>query len=330
MEPAVLLELILPILAEPTAPFHEAGVRRVIESLLEPLPHVSVDRDEFGNLIARYRRGEKPARWAFAAHMDHPGWVRPDGAPAGEWKFFGGVPEAIREAHRHLIRPFGDFAMWDLPVGELRDGILHTRACDDLAGCGVIVAMFYELERLSAEAEVYGFFTRAEEVGFVGALEIARSGAFQGQGLTVISLETSAERAPAKIGAGPIVRVGDKTSLFDSDATEELLQIAHESGIAVQRCLMSGGTCEATAFQLYGLPSTGLCVALGNYHNITSDERIDAEYISLTDLAGLANLCREIAVRTEPASRYHIPLALKKRLEEEIEEFRPYYGRADA
>jgi putative aminopeptidase FrvX len=189
--------------------------------------------------------------------------------------------------------------------------------------------MFHELERLGAEAEVYGFFTRAEEVGFVGAMHLARSGSFQAQGLTVVSLETSAERPPAKMGAGPIVRVGDKTSLFDTGATEEILQIARESGLAVQRCLMAGGTCEATAFQLYGLTSAGLCVALGNYHNVTPDGRIGAEYISLDDLAGLVALCREIALRTEPAGRTRVAELLKERLEKEIEEFRPYYARAD-
>ena len=35
----------------------------------------------------------------------------------------------------------------------------------------------------------------------------------------------------------------------------------------MQRCLMSGGTCEATAYQLYGYETGGLCIALGNYHN---------------------------------------------------------------
>ena len=123
--------------------------------------------------------------------------------------------------------------------------------------------------------------------------------------------------------------MGDKTSLFDTGATEEILQIARESGITVQRCLMSGGTCEASAFQLYGLTSAGLCVALGNYHNVTPDGRIGAEYISLDDLTGLVALCREIALRTEPAGRTRVAELLKERLEREIEEYRPYYARAD-
>ena len=87
LDPQAVFQLTRPIWEEPTAPFHEAGMRRVIRDLLEPLPHVSVEQDEFGNLIARYRHGTKPARWAFAAHMDHPGWVRSksgEGAPFGK------------------------------------------------------------------------------------------------------------------------------------------------------------------------------------------------------------------------------------------------------
>ncbi|MBS0659548.1 MAG: M20/M25/M40 family metallo-hydrolase [Verrucomicrobia bacterium] len=328
VDQSALLALAQRILAQPTAPFHEAAVRRTLRELLAPLPHVSLEEDDFGNLIARYRRGEKPARWVFVAHMDHPGWVRPDGAPNGEWKFFGGVPEAIREKHRHLIRPFGaDFAMWDLPECELRDGCIYTRACDDLIGCATIVATLQALEAAGIEADVYGLFTRAEEVGFVGALHVARSGRWQERGLTFISLETSSARPPAVIGDGPIVRVGDKTSLFDKAATEEMLEIAAQSGLAVQRCLMSGGTCEASAFQLYGLQSAALCVALGNYHNITPEQGIGPEYISLADFAGLVQLCREIASQTEPAGRYRVPEALRQRLEKETEPYAPYHGR---
>ena len=332
IDPHDLLAWTRPVLAAPTAPFHEGAVRSALEKLLrDECPHVSLERDAFGNLLARYRRGSPPAaRWAFAAHMDHPAWVRPpDGAP-GEWTFFGGVQEAVREAHRHQIQPFGlDFAMWDLPVCEVRGDQLHTRACDDLVGCAAIAGMFRELEQVQAEVDVWGFFTRAEEVGFAGALELARSGRFQGQGLTVISLETSAERAPAKMGDGPIVRVGDKTSLFDVPSTEELLQAAAAAGIPVQRCLMTGGTCEATAFQLYGLTSAALCVALGNYHNVSPENTIAAEYVSMNDFAGLTALCREIALRSDPAGRTEIPLRLRERLERRVAEYVPYHGRAD-
>jgi endoglucanase len=60
---------------------------------------------------------------------------------------------------------------------------------------------------------------------------------------------------------------------------------------------MDGGTCESTAFYAYGYPSTGICVALGNYHNMdTKHERIASEYISLGDWENMVDWFEALAV----------------------------------
>jgi endoglucanase len=47
---------------------------------------------------------------------------------------------------------------------------------------------------------------------------------------------------------------------------------------------MDGGTCESTAFVAYGYRATGMCVALGNYHNMDEKRRrIAPETIHLSD-----------------------------------------------
>ena len=304
-----------------------------IRGFLKELPHVSVQSDKHGNLIARYERaGSHGApmapRHAFAAHMDHPGWVRsPDGPALGPsfhfpgekhpMQFLGGVPEAYLAKPR--VRGYGRFAMWDLPEFVVRDGLIHARACDDLIGCTVIVAMFMELEESNAEGACLGLFTRAEEVGFVGAMKLATSGLIP-ENVTIISLETSSERPPAKIGEGPILRVGDKSSIFDSAATATLAQIAAESNIPIQRCLMPGGTCEATAYQLYGFRSAALCVVLGNYHNCAPENKIAPEYVSYSDVHALARLCTRIAVSR--AKKYQAVKSLKKRLKSNAEKYK--------
>lgn len=332
-----LLAIARALMQTPTAPFHEAGMREVIaRRLAENCPHVAMRQDDFGNLIARYRRGDHAARWAFAAHMDHPAWVRPaPGSPAAgkgaEWTFLGGVPEATLKANAHRIEPCGDFAVWALPDFEIGEegGVerLFSRACDDLIGCAAILGMFEKLERSGAECDVYGLFTRAEEVGFVGAIQMARDGWLQAAGVTVISLETSAERPPARQGDGPIVRVGDKASLFDPAATAELAAIATAAGLPFQRCLMPGGTCEATAFQLYGIRSAALCVALGNYHNCAPESRIAAEFVSTADFFGLTRLCAEIARRAAPVVAADPAVALRQKLEAGVASYEPYFGR---
>ncbi len=310
-----LLATLEAILGRPTAPFHEDAVAAEIERLLAPLPHVSVDRDAFGNLIARYQRGNHEPRFAFAAHMDHPGWVK----TADQWEFLGGVPKEYFEnspPRREMAENGGGFAMWDLPAFEIREGRVHSRACDDLVGCASIVAMFRELERSRAEGACIGLFTRAEEVGFVGAMELAKSGRLP-RDLVILSLETSAERPPAKMGEGVIVRVGDKASIFDPSITAELATTAAQTGFPFQRCLMTGGTCEATAYALYGYRCGALCVALGNYHNCGPNRRIEAEFVSLDDVRGLASLCIALAVR--PTLAGDDPFAsLKTRLEKNL------------
>ena len=163
-----LLPVLRHIVSRPTAPFHEQAVAEAILGFLKELPHVTVEADRHGNLIARYARGGKNAarpRVAIAAHMDHPGWVRVEGEPLGPvatlpgekkpMQFLGGVPEAYLRNPR--VRSYGSFAMWNLPEFRLKGGLIHARACDDLIGCAMIVAMFMELEETKVEGGAWGF-----------------------------------------------------------------------------------------------------------------------------------------------------------------------------
>ena len=138
-----LLAVVQTILREPTAPFHEARVRAAIAGLLQPCEGVTLREDDFGNLIARYRGAENRSTarpYAFCAHMDHPGWVRPEPPDAAPWRFLGGVPTVYLDANEARTAAFGDFAMWDLPACELRDERIYSRACDDLIGCAAVAS----------------------------------------------------------------------------------------------------------------------------------------------------------------------------------------------
>jgi endoglucanase len=105
----------------------------------------------------------------------------------------------------------------------------------------------------------------------------------------------SKQRPWARIGNGPIIRVGDQSTMFDPATTAFLLRAAErcrarESAFRAQRCLMDGGTCEATAFVGFGYRAGGLCLPLANYHNIGRNLRPRAEYVSVSDLNGLVKL----------------------------------------
>jgi endoglucanase len=309
-----LLALIRSVLAQPTAPFHEDAVRAEILIQLAQCPHVRVVQDLFGNVIAQYQHGTAAPRYAFAAHMDHPGFV-------GE-EFLGGVPKEYL-AKKPPTRDFGAFAMWDLPACEVRDGRIHSRACDDLISCAAILALFQELETAQAETSVIGLFTRAEEVGFVGAIHLAKSGHVP-HDVAIVSLETSSERSPGagRMGEGVIIRVGDKTSIFNDTDTRALASLAAEHKIPHQRCLMAGGTCEATAYQLYGYRTAALCVALGNYHNCGPGTTIAPEFVSIDDVQGMVRLL--VAAATMPASIDPVT-ELREKLEKGLEKYRRFF-----
>ena len=197
------------------------------------------------------------------------------------------VPE---EAVLRVARPVAPrtIGMWDLPDPIERDGNVYARDCDDIAGCAGMLTLLERLSRKRAATETYCLFTRAEEVGFIGAIGAARSGTISKK-WPMVAIETSSELPHARIGDGPILRVGDRLSVFDPTTTAFCERVAkalaaRRKAFKYQRKLMDGGACESTAYYAYGYAATGVCLALGNYHNMDQRRRrIGPEYVSLND-----------------------------------------------
>jgi endoglucanase len=97
--------------------------------------------------------------------------------------------------------------MWNLPAPVIRRDRITAPGCDDLAGVAAILCMLDELCRTRAAVRAYALFTRAEEVGFAGAIAAGRDRTLP-ISVPVISVETSKALAHAAIGDGPILRVG--------------------------------------------------------------------------------------------------------------------------
>ena len=271
---------------------------------------------------------------AFSAHLDHPGFLV-EGRRQGHWtaSFHGGVPAkllpgatvrfykpgrsesvatatvgdqlptgrmvfALSKLRGRLAK--GCFGVFDQPHGVMRGSRLHARVCDDLLGVAAIVSTLEALADTNHPARVAGIFTRAEETGFVGCI-----GLLQAQGLLtevdVIGLECSPKRPFAKVGSGPVVRVGDKRSVFDPYLSLELSAAAERlearvPGFRWQRALMDGGSCESTAYNLWGVRAGAACLALGNYHNCGPAGRLEPEFVDWNDYEGLVALLQEMAV----------------------------------
>jgi endoglucanase len=297
-----LNNLLKRILKQPTAPFHEQHVRAEITELLKDCPHVKLKKDKFGNLHATYKHGRKKSSptWVLCAHMDHPAFVRNPTATSSsdEWEFLGGIndktmADGLKRKLRKAVKG-ADFATWNLPLKITAEKI-EAPACDDLVNCATIIATFWELARLNKETTVHAVFTRAEEVGWLGAWELGETWPF-GEHDVFLSLETSRPVNGAVFGAGPVVRVGDKVSVFDSEAISAIMRTAKDQGIRVQRCLLDAGACEATALQALGFRAAGISVPLGNYHNTDEQKKLAAEYVMTDDVKELIKLLVALVV----------------------------------
>jgi endoglucanase len=198
----------------------------------------------------------------------------------------------------------GDVARWHLPKPRVAKGLLQTHACDDLAAVAAALVAFDRLLADRKAAHVGLLFTRAEEVGFVGAIHVARNG-FVPRAARLVCLENSRSFPhDSPIGAGAILRVGDRLSVFAPALTNELGELfgaarTKDPSFRFQRKLMPGGACEATAFAAHGFESTCLCLPLGNYHNMVDIDgvqsgrrkaKVGSEFVSMADFESLVRM----------------------------------------
>lgn len=293
--------------------------------------------DRAGNIVARLsgRRARVPV--VLVAHMDHPGFdvdrVEPDGKI--RLRVLGGVggqlngrrvrfitrPDATgvivktaqTDAHGKITHvwartsrpvPVSTYAMWDLPPCHRRGTKIFARAIDDVMGVAVMLEVLERLRKKKKAAfDLYACFTRAEEVGFVGAAALSRSGLIP-KNAAVISIEMSRMLPRISVqGRGFVVRLGDRATVFDPGISQWMLETARSmqnsrADFRFQSAVLSGGVCEATLFNAMGYRSSGVALPLGNYHNRTPRQGVGPEYIDTRDLNCLVDFLSELSLRS--------------------------------
>lgn len=352
-----MLKLLTEVCSLPTAPFAEQHVVEYVERFVRARRKLKLSRDEFGNLLIELRSAKaRGPRWVFGAHMDHPGfvarrmidartleadfrgWVQIDYVRGTRVRFFdngrevtGVVTEATSSLHDRLTVPdrvkvrvngpvsTGVAGMFDQGEGRIRGKKFYCRGIDDLGGASAALAMMDALHRDPPAAAVAVLLTRAEEEGFIGAIAATLKPRLLKKSDRIIAIECSAMQPYAKQGDGVIIRVGDRTSTFNSQLTYFLTQQAEalaksDKRFKFQRALMPGGTCEATVYDVYGYTASSICVPLGNYHNMDRQKkRIAPEFIDVSDWQNMVKLFVQIARHAGEFEPGHKPL--KRRIE---------------
>jgi putative aminopeptidase FrvX len=347
MATSELLRLLERLLSLPTAPFHE---RFVGAFLCDELKSAGLDftLDEYGNIVAAW--GGEPSL-ACVAHMDHPGFEITDaseGEADADW--FGGVDakyflgarvavyhqdsgavsargvvrqitknaegrvEKMRLRLKGRVRP-GDFGTWNLVPFRRQNELVHTKGADDLVGCAAILSLIKELKSRGIQTGVRAAFTRAEEYGFLGTLGMIRAGHLP-RTTKILSVETSKALPGVVLGGGPVIRLGDRASMFDHRIVLSMESAARDlqkkdRRFKYQRRVMDGGTCEATPYQLNGYVAAGIAIPLHNYHN-QGRTLIGAEAVHIRDVEGAIRFLVELATRADWDSA---PEALRTRLD---------------
>lgn len=286
------------------------------------------------------QKSEEPLRF-FIAHMDHPGFhgVKWNNTDVLSAKWYGGSPKAFLEeakvsltnglgiqdegkilsvkmnpaktaieeltirvvgtGNKNTVRAedlYGSFRFRS-PIWKEND-IYYTKAADDLVGVFSIVSL---AQKLSGKPFL-GLLTRAEEVGFIGAIHHFDLGWLKKRKRPVlcISLETSRTLPGAEIGKGPVIRLGDRNTPFDPASIRIFQELAEKKFKGkYQRRIMDGGTCEGSVSIAHGFPTIGISVPLGNYHNQSLEGGPDSrgkdgpapEFIHQKDIEGLLFLC---------------------------------------
>ncbi len=330
------------VLACPTAPFHEQRVHAVLRAAVRASPRLRDRLDPYGNLEVVYGKGRP--RLYFACHTDHPALVaRGDGTadivggmrPAslkgirlrtfdgdGPRPVIGGLVRGDRQKKRVRLTGAGARTIKrdtplvvDLPPAKITATRLRAPAIDDLCAVAACLTLLDRLEAAQWPGTVGILFTRAEEVGFAGALGWCHATAAPNR-TTIINLEMSPERKHAPQGGGPILRVGDRVTTFIQGVGIDLAVSAEDlakrdPSFRWQRALMDGGACEATVYTFSGFRSGALCLALRNYHN-HGPKSMAHEYVHADDAE---NLVKWMVAYTRDFGHHDAQARTQKRLD---------------
>ena len=189
----------------------------------------------------------------------------------------------------------GDFVTFDSEFFCFgKDGrTLKCKALDDRMGCAALLEIMDMLKKepIKADAEVYFCFTVREEIGYSGAGSAAE---LIDPELAIV-LETTAisdipetppHRRVADVGAGAVLSLADRATIYDRELVEQSMALAKKNSInaQVKRYVSGGNDAGKIHRRLCGIQTLAVSVPTRYLHSPACVASLD-DYYSVRDLA---------------------------------------------
>lgn len=155
------------------------------------------------------------------------------------------------ETTKHV--KLGDYAVFATEFAEFGEGLVKAKALDDRAGCAVLVEVLKE----KYDCDLYAAFNVMEEIGdrgaYVSAFQISPDIGIAVEGTICADMPGIEEHLRAtEIGKGPAISIMDRTSIFNLEVTNGIIQAAEKNGIPYQRRRAIAGGNDAGAIHTSG------------------------------------------------------------------------------
>lgn len=157
-----------------------------------------------------------------------------------------------KEETKNIIK-LGDYAVFDTEFGSFGEGLVKGKAFDDRMGCDILI----EVLKHNYNCDIYGVFNVQEEVGergaFISAYSVKPDIGIVLEGTICADMPNISRHLRAtEIGKGPAISIMDKTSIFNGDIAEAIINVANKNGIPYQfRKAIAGGN-DAGAIHMSG------------------------------------------------------------------------------
>jgi len=137
------------------------------------------------------------------------------------------------EAERYVS--IGDYVIFDSEYVEFGEGLVKAKALDNRVGCSLLIKLIKEIKDIS----FYAVFTVMEEVGLVGAgpaaYEVDPDYAIILEGTLCYDMpKLDTHLIPTYLNKGPAISLIDRTTIYNKDFRNKIVEIAKKNNIPYQ------------------------------------------------------------------------------------------------